>query len=175
MSTLFFVLQTAFTLFAGDIDADGDTDFDSDFDADGDHGGGITPFGFFTIRNMIGFFLGFSWAGIACVERGVSKPWTIAIAITAGLFMVAVIMLLMQLLFSMKSSGTALLANAVGKEGTVQIAVPEGKEGRGKVNVVLQGRMMELEAVTEGERLEKGQLVKITGVIGNQALQVEKI
>jgi len=170
--SVFFILQLIFTFMGGDdIDAGG---MDADMGSDGDMDGG-SFLGFFTIRNMVSFFLGFSWFGLACLEKGLSKSLTVVIAVACGTVTVALVMLLMKGLSSMKSSGTLSLKNAVGQEGTVTIAVPENMSGRGKVNLVMQGRLVELEAATKGDRLGKGEQIKVVETIGDQTLVIEKL
>ena len=172
ISSVFFLCQTIFTFMGGDDVDSGDMDTDTDVDGDGDGGFFL---GFFTIRNMVAFFLGFSWFGLACLDKGLSKSLTIIIAGGCGMVIVLLVMLLMKGLSSMKSSGTLSLKNAVGEAGAVTIAVPENMSGRGRVNIVLQGRQVELEAATNGDRLNKGAQIKVIDTIGNQALVVEKI
>lgn len=173
--SVFFLCQLIFTFLGGDDLDTGDADVDTgDMEADGDGHGGFF-LGLFTIRNMVAFFLGFSWFGLACIDRGLSKPLTVIIAAVCGAVTVALVMLLMKGLSSMKSSGTLSLKNAVGIEGSVTIAVPENMSGRGKVNIVLQGRLVEIEAATKGERLNKGAQVKVIETIGDQTLVVEKL
>jgi len=166
--SVFFLLQLIFTFAGGDDIDSGDVDPGSDTHSD-------LFLGFFTIRNMVAFFLGFSWFGLACLEKGLSKSITVIIAGVCGVVTVALVMLLMKGLSSMKSSGTLSLKNAVGKEGSVTIAVPENMNGRGKVNIVLQGRLVELDAATKGDRLNKGEQIKVIETVGDQTLVIEKI
>lgn len=64
---------------------------------------------------------------------------------------------------------------AVGLEGSVYVPIPAGKQQAGKVQVKLQGRLMELEAVTAGnERLPTGTKVRVVAMEGTN-LVVESL
>jgi hypothetical protein len=174
-STVFFLIQTVITLVAGDLDADADTDVsgDGDLDAQADHGGqGDHDASFlgqyFTIRNMVAFFLGFSWGGLAILEFNVPAPLAIALATLDGLLFVAVVMGIMRALAGLRHSGTLSLKNAVGKTGTVSITIPGEMGGDGKVSLVVQGRLTDLNAVTEGPELRVGVAIRVTGLIGSK-------
>lgn len=175
-STVFFLIQTVMTLVAGDLDADGDADFSGDGDAggDGDGGGDHGDHGasflgqYFTIRNMVGFFLGFSWGGLAFVEFDLATPLVVVLATLVGLVFVAVVMGIMKALAGLRHSGTLSLKNAVGATGTVSISIPGEMGGDGKVSLVVQGRLTDLNAVTGGPELRVGAAIRVTGLVGNK-------
>ena len=170
-SSMFFLLQTIVTLFGM-----GDSDADMDGDMDGDSLGEAaesTIVGYFTIRNMVAFLLGFSWGGLACIDSGMNNTPAIFCGIGIGIVFVIVVMTLMKVISKLKNSGNISLANAVGKEATVSIIVPANAQGKGKVSFSLQGRLIDIESITEGEEIKPGQNVKITGLRNNKLI-VEK-
>ncbi len=175
-STVFFLIQTVMTLVAGDLDADadmsGDVDLDMDGDAHGHHGDGDASFigQYFTIRNMVAFFLGFSWGGLAFVEFDLGTPMVVVLAIATGLVFVAVVMGIMRGLAGLRHSGTLSLKNAIGVTGTVSISIPAKMAGDGKVSLVIQGRLTDLTAVTGGEELRVGATVRVAGLTGNRLI-----
>jgi hypothetical protein len=115
---------------------------------------------FFTLRNAIVFFLGFSWGGLACIDANISILW----AVLVGLIMVAINLLLLR--------GLASLNDTIGKEAVVSIPIPAKLSGCGKVNISFQGRLEELEATTEDEAIARGQPVKVLRVSNNNQLIV---
>ncbi|MFH1529370.1 MAG: hypothetical protein ABIK09_01405 [Pseudomonadota bacterium] len=176
-STAFFLVQTVMTIVAGGLDADTDADMFGDGDmggADhghaGDHGDhGASFLGqYFTIRNMVAFFLGFSWGGLAFLELGLGTPLVVGLATLVGLIFVAVVMGIMRGLSGLRHSGTLSLDNAVGVTGTVSISIPREMGGEGKVSLVVQGRLMDLNAVTGGPELRVGAAIRVTGLVGNK-------
>lgn len=50
----------------------------------------------------------------------------------------------------------------VGATATVYVSIPENRSGRGKITLTAQGRYMELDAVTDGERIPVDSSVEIT-------------
>jgi len=176
-SSFTFIIQTLLT-FIGVGDHDGeigvDPDLQHDVGGDLDADAGSFFLGYFTIRNLIAFLLGFSWGGLVFVEQGLSKFWVVLGGTIIGLVFVAAVMAIMKGLSNLMSSGTITLKEAVGKEGTVTIMVPGKMEGKGKVNVSIRGKLMDLAAITrEEETLKRGQQVKIVA-LSNEQLVIEK-
>ncbi|MFM7851156.1 MAG: hypothetical protein ACKO96_04380, partial [Flammeovirgaceae bacterium] len=87
--TLFFVLQLVFS-FSG---ADSPDDL-PDAEIEADHG---IAFQFLTLKNLIGFFTIFSWAGIASVNAGLSNTLSVIVATVSGLLMMALMASLLYL------------------------------------------------------------------------------
>jgi len=184
-STVLFALQVVSTLVGlGDSDMDMDVDTDVDMDAGGDFDGaadvdgvehaGHPIVGYFTIRNFIAFFLGFSWGALAYDSLNLPTWLSIVLGIPVGLFFVAVVMFLMKALSNLKSEGTISLSNAVGSEATVSILIPGNLKGNGKISLTLQGRLMDVEAITRGDELRRSDRVKVVDISGSQLI-VEKV
>jgi hypothetical protein len=166
-STVFFLLQTVMTLIGlgGDGGMDG---ADSDLDGDGEPHG----WGYFSVRNMVAFFLGFSWVALAFRQFG----WPVFLAalagLVAGVLFSATSIYIMNLLAKLKADGTISLSNAVGKEATVSLTVPAERGGRGKVMVEVQGRLAELEAETEGPTLKRNERAYVLRVVDGTTLLI---
>jgi membrane protein implicated in regulation of membrane protease activity len=80
---------------------------------------------------------------------------------------------LMSLMYRLSEDNTVRINRAVGREGTVYLTVPAGKAGPGKIQLRLQGRMMEYEAVTSApSNLPAGARVVVVGVGGGHILEV---
>lgn len=84
--------------------------------------------------------------------------------------MVALNLLLLKGLATLNESGNIDLENTVGKEAIVSISIPGKFGGCGKVNISFQGRLEELEAITEGEKITRGHTVKVVRVSNNQLI-----
>jgi membrane protein implicated in regulation of membrane protease activity len=70
---------------------------------------------------------------------------------------------------------TLRVQRALGREGTVYIPIPAKKASSGKVQLTLQSRVVEYEAVTGGdEKLATGTKVRVVAVRGS-VLEVEPI
>ena len=82
--SIIFIIQAIMT-FVGGNSMDGvAADFDSDF-SDTD-----APFQLFSLRNLINFLLGFSWAGIAFYNIIGSKTLLFILAIVVGIVFVGI-------------------------------------------------------------------------------------
>jgi hypothetical protein len=162
-STVFFVLQTIMT-FVGLSDMEmGDGD-----NVEGDHDA-HSMMDYFTVRNLVAFFLGFSWCGIVLIEGGNSLGVAIAGGTVMGLALVGITMLILKTLSSLKSDGTLSIDNAIGHEGLVTITIPADRKLYGKVGISFQNRYRELEGISEEQQeLAKGTRVKVVAVAGSQ-------
>jgi hypothetical protein len=75
----------------------------------------------------------------------------------------------------MAVSGTMNIKYAVGKIGEVYMPIPKEKSGSGKIQVIIQGALREVEAVSNSEFiLETGSSVKVVGLLNESVLIVEK-
>jgi hypothetical protein len=163
-----------------DLEADGDLDI-SDVSDTGDSGFNISDadpsFNFFTIRNFIAFFTLFGWAGIAAIDGGMNKTLTILIAIAAGLIAMTLVSALFYFISKMVDNGGALkIRNALNQIGDVYIPIKANAGNVGKVQITVQGSLREMQAITKKEfDLPTGTVVKVTGIVSNSILVVEKI
>jgi len=152
------------------IDADGDGT--PDFHETGDPTAG---FHFFTLRNFIAFFTIFGWTGIAAINNGAGNFLTLVLAFIGGLIAMFIVAGLFYFISRMAESGNLNIKNAINTTGTVYLPLKARAAGKGKVNANVQGALREFEAITNGnEDLPTGTTVKITGIIGNNVLIVEK-
>ncbi len=170
VSSLIFLIQTIMT-FVGMDAADG---VSADFHGDASHGGD-GPFQLFSFRNLINFLLGFSWTGITFYGTISSKVVLMVIAVMAGVGMVALFAYLISLLHGLAEDNSFNIADTVGLTAQVYLFIPATKSGKGIIQVSVKGSVHELDAVTAGDRIETGAMVRVTAVVDNNLLMVEKI
>ena len=73
----------------------------------------------------------------------------------------------------LQGSGNLQIENTVGKTAEVYLTVPAARSGAGKVNVYVQERYAEMEAVTDSAApLKTGERVKIVGTMGEGTVVV---
>lgn len=151
---------------------DGDTDVDADVDGDfHDVGGGV-----FSIKAIVGFFTGFGWGGLGALEAGLGIFAAVAVALLCGGALMAVVVLLMRVLYSMRDEGTLDYRNAVGEAGSAYIPIPAAMSGPGQVEVRVQGRLCVVSAFTRHpERIPTRARVKVVGVLDQQTILVEPL
>jgi hypothetical protein len=160
----------------GHVDAGGSPDVHVHFDADhGDpaHGtSGNVFFGLLSFKALVSFAGIFGLTGLSLWEHGLSQLHRISISLLAGLAAMVVVAYLMRVLHNLGSSGSLVLANALGQQATVYLRIPPHGEGPGKVTVEIQGRTLELPAVTDGAGIPTGKVVRVVEVLANETLKV---
>ena len=198
-ATAILIFQIIFMLVGGSSDADipggasdadvsgGVTDYDGGgaFDPDlnnvslsdtgddiptgGKSGGASMPFGLrlLSLRSIIAFAAVGSWV---CYTLCYVLDWYFA-AIIAVICGMAAALLGME---KLQSTGNINPSNAIGKTGTVYLTVPPARSGSGKVNVLIQERYAEYDAVTDGDEIPTAAEIKVTGCINGNVLVVEK-
>ncbi|MEW6348111.1 MAG: hypothetical protein AB1646_03560 [Thermodesulfobacteriota bacterium] len=146
-------------------------------DAQTDHphsgdGGGVT-FSLVSIRSVLAFGTLFSWAGTLYLATGTSAPMAVLFSAMWGLAAMVGVSYLVYCLLGMQETGTASLWSAVGEKGVVYMNVPEN--GMGKIRVMVKGVICFVNArTTTNEALPAGTPVRVVGVTGDNALQIER-
>lgn len=144
---------------------------------DGHHGGqphlSTWLFGVISFRTLVAAATFFGLAGMAARSADLSLANQLLIAAACGVGAMYLVHWLMSLLYRLGEDKTVRIQRAVGREGTVYLTVPAGKTGHGKIQLNLQGRLMEYEAVTsEPSNLSAGARVVVVGVVGGHLLDV---
>ncbi|MDB5051419.1 MAG: hypothetical protein JWO30_4490 [Fibrobacteres bacterium] len=146
---------------------------DHGHDADAHHPGG-GHFQIFTVRTFTAFFALFGWVGLASIHAHRSVPVTVALALAAGTAGMAVVASIFYGISRMTEDSTFKIADVVGAQGKVYIPVPGARNGSGKITVT-RGALHELDAVTDGEKLPTGAMVRIKAVLDGSTLLVERL
>lgn len=153
-------------------------DFDGTHGASGDVGAGDAGadaswfFGVLSFKALVAFAGFFGLTGLAMYEPGTSPGLRLAVAGAVGVGGMFLVAFLMRGLRRLGSSGTLDLHNAVGLQGSVYLRIPAYGRGPGKVTVEVQGRSIELPAITEGEEIATGRRIKVVGLSGEDTLKV---
>lgn len=172
VATGLLVLQTLLLLIGGA----GDLADAGDFDMEGpeEHPSGAHVL---SVRTVVAFFVGFGWTGVIASANPISEvSTTVAVAVAVGLGFGAVIFYLMRFLHDLRHSGTLNYENALGEIGTVYLPIPAGMQGSGKIQVVVQGRLKEIQALTRHtQRLENRARVRVVELLDETTLVVEPL
>ena len=171
-ATLVLIVQTVLLLF-GIGDGDDPTDIDGDGIPDADTGdGGLT---LFSVRGIAGMFCIAGWSGIVFIDLGLPSATAIVLALLCGAAALFGIAYLMKAVLKLQSNGTIQLGSAVGKTGQVYIPIPPKGTGRGKINIVVQDRYVELDAVTDSDdTLRTGETVRVISTDEMGLVMVER-
>lgn len=174
VSSLIFIIQFVMT-FVGVGDAD-IADFDSVDTLDGstmDAGGMLS---LFSVRGLVNFLMGFGWGGICAAHYTASHLVMLLCAISAGVIFVVVFFVLMKYLMKLESNGSLNMNDCLGRNCDVYLRIPAAKSGKGKVQICINGTVLEFDAMTDDKELiPTGQRVKVVALIGNSLLLVERV
>ncbi len=130
-------------------------------------------FGVISFRTLVAAATFFGLAGMASHAASLSLVNQLLIALACGVGAMYLVHWLMSLMYRLSEDNTVRINRAVGREGMVYLPVPAGKTGPGKVQLRLQGRMMEYEAVTSApSNLPTGARVVVVGVVAGNLLEV---
>jgi hypothetical protein len=155
---------------------------DAEISADGLHDGpghshvSDWLFGVLSFRTVIAFLTFFGLAGMAALSANLSPGAQWIIALATGLGAMYGMHALMRGMQKLTHDGTLRLERAIGKTGTVYLAIPANRTGEGKIQIAIQERLMDLVAVTPvGAKLPQGAKVIVTAVIDGETVEVEPL
>ena len=132
-------------------------------------------FGVISFRTLIAAATFFGLAGLAAESANQGRGVQLLIAVAAGAGAMYGVHWIMQAIGRLGEDGTIKVQRALGQEATVYVPIPAAKSRAGKVQLRLQNRLVEYEAVTAGaEKLATGTKVRVVGMSGN-TLEVEPL
>ena len=147
---------------------------ETDFDVDGAGVGEGGDTGLFSIRSVGAFFTGFGWTGVAMLQHGYSTGAATFAATLVGLIFLGMVFYLMRYIFSLREEGTLNYSNAIGEIGTVYLPIPPKRKGIGQIEVLVQGRMRTVRAVTDHDKKIGNRVaVRVSDLVDQQTLLVE--
>ena len=102
-----------------------------------------------TVRGLVAFFAVGGWAGVVMIDLGLHPALAGLVALIAGLSALVLVAWIIKMMLSLQDSGNLDIKNAIGLIGNVYLRIPGNRQGSGKITVILQGRSIELDAVTD--------------------------
>jgi hypothetical protein len=145
----------------------------SDIDSSVGHGSGL---GVLSVQTVATFFVGFGWVGIVWLRQGHGLFWAILSGVVVGATLMVGTVLFVRVLLRLQHSGTLDYRNAVGMVGTVYCPIAPRRGNGGQVEVLIQGRTVFADALTEGgEPLPTGAKVRVTSLLARTTLLVEPL
>lgn len=166
-ASIVFIIQTIMTF----VGLDHDTDLDAG-GLDGVDSEGVS--GFFTLKNLVNFLLGYGWAGV-CFKDAISSPaWLQVAAVGVGVAFVVIWVVIVRQVMKLGVDKTFHIEEAAGLIADVYLRIPAAGKGKGKVMVSVRGSVHELDAVSAGDELPTGAKAKILRNIGSDTVEVVK-
>jgi len=166
VASIVFIIQAVMTFIGLDSDTDADA---GSMDVDD----GIS--GFFTLKNLVNFLLGYGWAGIAFKNVISSQIWLQLASVGVGLVFVLVWVFIVRQVMKLGVDKTFQIEETKGVVADVYLRIPAAKSGSGKVMVSIRGSVHEMMAVTEGDAIPTGGKAKVIDVINSDTLLVEGV
>lgn len=147
------------------------SDMDVDFDGSDtmDLGNGIN---LFSIKNIVNFFLGFGWAGVclrSCIENDVLL---VVLSLAVGCLFVAMFVLLYKQTRKLEKNGAFSISDCLNKTASVYIRIPAGCQGKGKIQISVDGSVHEIDALTDEDEISSGMKVKVVEIVDCETVKV---
>lgn len=170
-ASLLFLIQLIFLLIGfGDNDLDVD-----DVDINDTDFGDLFGLKLITLRGICSFFCIGGWTAFVIIEASSNIALGTCLGVLAGLVTMFLLALFMKQTQKLEENGNIDINNTIGLIGNVYLTIPNSKSGVGKINVVVQERMTEYDAVTSDlEDIKTGQDAKIISC-NNNILEVTKL
>ncbi|MEM1124191.1 MAG: hypothetical protein AAGJ18_27385 [Bacteroidota bacterium] len=169
--SILFLIQFVFSLIGLDADVETDVDFDADagFELE-------TDFALFSVRSIIAFFTFFGWTGVLILNSGGSVMRALGFATLAGFTAMLMVSYMIYLFFKLSQDGNVDVNNALFNTGKVYLTIPGQEAGEGKVHLLIENSMREMNAITKNNKpLPTGSSIRVVEVIDNRLLLVEPI
>jgi membrane protein implicated in regulation of membrane protease activity len=143
-------------------------------DAHGHHGSSWL-FGVISFRTLVAAATFFGLAGLAAQSARQPIGVQILLAAIAGGAAMYGVHWIVRAMGRLSEDATVRIRHALGQEGTVYVPIPPAKVQAGKVQIKLQNRLVEYEAITKNaQRLATGTKIRVVGIAGGM-LEVEPL
>ncbi|MCQ2057774.1 MAG: serine protease [Bacteroidaceae bacterium] len=173
VATLIFLIQAILTFIGLGTDTDIDAGpADMDAPTDSMDAGGLH--GVFSFRNLVNFLLGYGWAGVLLYDE-IHKGWLLQlVAFAIGFMFVLAFVLMFRMLMKLSHDGSFKISDTLGRRAYVYLRIPASRQGRGIVQVSVNGSVHEIDAVTDkAEQIATGGYVTVKEALGEDLLLVE--
>lgn len=139
----------------------------------GHPGDTVASFNLFSFQGIAAFFMMFGLSGLTLLSTGIHQVLVILGSLSIGVFAMWVISQLYRQAYRLQSDGTVDIRNAVGQTGRVYLRIPS--EGTGQVQVAVQERMREFDAVSADQSpIASGEFIVVEAILDQRTLVVRK-
>lgn len=164
--------------FAGDAHVGGDFHGDHFGDAHdaGQHADSTHSFAVISFRTVVAASAFFGVTGLSTLNAGFPATTTFVLAVIAGAVAMYGMYGLLRIIAGLGTAGNERIGNAIGARATVYIPIPATGGGAGKVQLSMQNRIVEYQAVTEdAESLKTGEEVEVVGIKNSDTVTVRRL
>jgi hypothetical protein len=125
-----------------------------------------------TFRTVTAGVAFFGLSGLFLTKSEVEQEIALAVAVAAGLAAIVAVGWAMRTMSQLNIDGTIPIRRAVGAPGIVYLSIPANKAGTGKVQVAVNGRLVEYRAITPQTDLPTGAKIVVVGVVNAETVEV---
>jgi hypothetical protein len=145
-------------------------------DADQQHADSTHLFAVVSFRTLVAAAAFFGVTGLATINADFPATTSLLFAVVAGTLAMYGMYWLLGLIAGLGSAGNERIGNAVGLAATVYVPIPATGKGVGKVQLSMQNRIVEYQAVTDDvEPLKTGESVEVIGVKNGDTVAVRRV
>jgi hypothetical protein len=149
-----------------------DVDHDASADSTDDHGSSWFA-GILSLRAITAAIMLFGLCGLWANYDGREVPASLAFACLGGVAGLLLVAQLMRFLHGLAEEGNIQIESSVGRPATVYLTIPGKFASAGKVQLELQNRTVEYQAVTaHPESLPTGSRVTVVAVVNSDTVEV---
>lgn len=175
---LFLLVQLVLMLLGGSDGTFGDADLDLDIDvgADGMHSdqSGWHLLEMISLRTVAAAATFFGLFGLLGNSYHFNSTTSLSMAVVAGLAAMYSVYWLFKQLAKVESAGNTDINNALGEPAQVYVTIVPQRLG--KIHLVLQGRTVEYQAVTDDDTpLPTGSSVRVIDVVNGDTVKVTRL
>jgi hypothetical protein len=128
-----------------------------------------------SFRTVVAALAFFGVTGLATTSGGLPATTTLVLAMLAGAGAMYGMYGLLRLIANLGSAGNEQIGNAIGLIATVYVPIPAAGKGAGKVQLSMQSRIVEYQAMTQGsEKLKTGEKVEVVGIANSDTVEVRR-
>jgi membrane protein implicated in regulation of membrane protease activity len=140
------------------------------------HSSSSRVFAMVSFRTLVAASAFFGVTGLATLDSGIPATTSFVLAVFAGAVAMYGMYRLLGLIAGMDSSGNEQIANAIGRPATVYVSIPATGKGAGKVQLSMQNRIVEYQAVTEDSQpLKTGERVEVVAIKSDDTVEVRRL
>jgi membrane protein implicated in regulation of membrane protease activity len=133
-------------------------------------------FGVLSFRTIIAALTFFGLFGLAAEAAGLGLLLQLPVALAGGGTAMYGVYWLFRMLNKLEQDGTQRIHRAIGHVGTVYVPIAGGKTEAGKIQIKVQGRLVEYPAITAAaDKLYTGSQVRVVGLLSDGVLEVEPL
>lgn len=170
VSTAFFLLRLVLLL----IGIDGaDTPDDPGLIGDANDAASAADFKIFTLLTLIVTLMMGSWTSLLLLEWQVGGPvMSLGIGYAVGFVLAIAVGYAIFSLRKLEHDGTIREFDAKGLKGTVYMKVPEAGQGKGQVQLTVNGSLRTFDAVSDGPEIESFKQIVVMARVDENTLRV---